>query len=219
MFYCRPSTPVTLPNDTVDSVAPREILRKGLHVLVAGFPLVMLEIGRASSLFIIIPVTLAAVLADLVRSRASSFERLIARLFGHMMRVNEAAQGDQIVINGATWVLVSLSTLTLLYDLTIAGMAFMMFMIADAAAAITGSALGRHQWCWSRRTFEGSAAFAASAFSVGLLFPTQTFDPLILLLVSVLGALVESLPGPLNDNVRVPHCMALAFVAAAYFIN
>ena len=185
-------------------------------MLVAGFPLIMLQIGRPNSLLILIPLTVAALLADVSRAHLPSFERFIANVFGQMMRTDEAATDGRIVINGATWVLVSLSTLTLLYDLTIAGLTFMMFMVADAAAALVGAWIGRHRWCWSRRTFEGSAAFAASALAVGLLFPSDMFAPLLLLLVSVVGAIVESLPGPLNDNVRVPHCMALFLIAASY---
>ena len=197
-------------------VASNEVLRKGLHLVVAALPLMMLEIGRLLSLAILVPVTLLAVTADIIRSRSSRFESLIQKVFGMMMRRDEQAGEGHLIVNGATWVLLSLTLLTVVFDLETAGPSFMMFMVADAAAAIAGRTLGKHQWPWSRRTLEGSLAFVVSALGIGLLF--AGISGWSMLAASLVGMIAESLPGPLNDNIRVPFLMALAMYIASMIV-
>jgi len=205
-----------LLNQEDQLVASNEVLRKGLHLVVAALPLMMLEIGRLLSLAILVPVTLLAVTADIIRSRSSRFESLIQKVFGMMMRRDEQAGEGHLIVNGATWVLLSLTLLTVVFDLETAGPSFMMFMVADAAAAIAGRTLGKHQWPWSRRTLEGSLAFVVSALGIGLLF--AGISGWSMLAASLVGMIAESLPGPLNDNIRVPFLMALAMYIASMIV-
>ncbi len=131
------------------------------------------------------------------------------------MRPEEYTDG-RVSLNGATWVLISLTLLTLVFELRIAAAAFMMFMVADAAAALVGTAAGKHRWPWSQRTLEGSAAFGLCSFLIGMLF--GGFVPVTIALATVVGLLTESLPGPLNDNIRVPVCMALTLLLDSYLM-
>ncbi len=182
----------------------------------AGFPLLMLRIGKSASLTILLLTTTVALCAEIARARSPRFEDLIIRVFGAMMRRDERASDGRVKINGATWVLISLTLLTLVFELRVAAAAFMMFMIADAAAALVGTTFGKHEWPWSSRTLEGSAAFGLCSFLIGMLFGgfvTQTIA-----LATVLGMVTESLPGPLNDNIRVPVCMALALMVDSYLM-
>lgn len=179
-----------------------------MHLIVAAFPLLMLELGKAVSLTILVPTAVLAVVADISRSRNERFEAWIQRVFGLMMRRDEGSEQGRVIINGATWVLLSLTLLTAIFDLETAGASFMMFMVADAAAAIAGRMVGKHEWLWSRRTLEGSTAFVVSALGIGLLFPEVSTGSIVV--AALVGMIAESLPGPLNDNIRVPLVMALS---------
>lgn len=190
-----------------------ELERKALHLLSLSLPLGAWYAGRTVALAVLIPIALAAVTADYLRVRHRPFRRWIRRHFASMMRPEEwPALGGRIELNGATWVVVSLTLLLILFPLAPALAAFIAFMLADAAAAIVGRRLGRHHWPGTRRTVEGSAAFvvtsAAILFLLDAISPVALGSPLALLSAALLGSAAEALPRPLNDNLRVPVVMA-----------
>lgn len=184
-----------------------ELLRKALHLLALSIPIGMLHVTRSTALAVLWPLALIALGADVLRARWPTFHRLIQRLFGYMMRPEELPPpGDAIAINGATWVLLSSALLATLFPLPLAATAFAVFMVGDAAAAIVGRRWGRHRWPGSRRTVEGSLAFLGAALLTAWFFPIPRTHAL---LAALLAALLEVLPLPLNDNLRVPLAVAL----------
>ena len=70
---------------------------------------------------------------------------------------------------------------------------------------------GRHRWGGGPRTVEGSLAFLATGVAIMTLFPAVPFWVGVASVVVACGA--EALPGPFNDNVRVP--LVAAFVILA----
>lgn len=201
------SSPNPSPSETEYAA---ELKRKALHVASLIIPLGMAELGKPAALFVLLPLASLAVGADVLRVYAPGFNRFIDRYFGSMMRSGERpAPGDSVVLNGATWVLVSAALLTLLFPLRIAVPVFTMFLIADATAAIIGRRLGRIHWGSSHRTVEGSLAFLVTGIGTMALFPL----PLGIGAAGVVVAgIVEALPLRLNDNVRVPLAAALTIV-------
>lgn len=184
-----------------------EVGRKALHLLALIVPLAMWWLGRTASLAVLVPFGIIAVTGDVLRVRNAVFRSFIHRVFGALMRPEEVPPlGGPIYINGATWVLLSATLLLLVYPIGVAVPAFVMFMIADAAAALVGSRFGRTRWWNSQRTVEGSVAFVVAAFLV--LLPFSDIPSTAALACAVIGAGAEALPRPLNDNMRVP------FVAA-----
>lgn len=184
-----------------------ELQRKALHFLALLVPLGMHALGRETALTLLLPLTCAAVAADILRARSASFNQHIRRVFGPLMRAKELPPvGSRIVINGATSVLVAATLLTLFVPLEIGAPILAMTMIADAAAALVGRAIGRHRWPGRRHTVEGSVAFlvtgGAVVFSLGL--------PWIGGAAAVVSAaVVEAAPMPVNDNIAVPLVAAL----------
>lgn len=186
-----------------------EVKRKALHLLALVVPLCMALIGCEWSIRILLPLAAVALLADLLRAHSAAFARFIGTLFGFMMRPSEIAPAPGVVrINGATWVLVTAAVLAVLFPLSIAVPVFVMFMVADAAAALVGRRFGRHRWPGTPRTAEGSAAFVAAGLLVVWAFPQVPFWAGTVSVLS--GAAAEVLPRPLNDNLRVP--LVAAFV-------
>ncbi len=180
-----------------------EIKRKALHLLALVVPLGMAWLGNPASWMLLWVGAALALSGDILRARSPAFSHLITTGLGSLMRPDEQPiVPGPVVINGATWVLVSAFLLAVLFPLALAVPAFTAFMIADAAAALVGRRFGLNRWPGTRRTVEGSAAFALSALGVLLLFPAIGLVPALCCAVASAGA--EALPGPFNDNLRVP---------------
>ncbi len=192
------------PPATVAPIPYRaELKRKALHLLALVVPLGMALAGKLWSVYLLVPLALAALAADVLRVRSAWFARIIGRIFGSMMRLEEQPPvGGPVSFNGATWVLTSAALLALVFPIRIAVPAFVMFMLSDAAAALVGRRYGRRHWGRSARTVEGSLAFLLTGLAVVALFADVVFW---VGAVSVVAAtLAEALPRPFNDNLRVP---------------
>ncbi|QXD16400.1 phosphatidate cytidylyltransferase [Rhodocaloribacter litoris] len=193
-----------------------ELWRKGLHLLALVVPLGMALLGKPAALALLVPLALLAAGADVLRAYAPWFNRLVDRCFGAMMRRSERPPPGTVVLNGATWVLVTAALLTWLFPVRIAAPAFAAFMVADAAAALVGRRLGRHPWPGGTRTVEGSLAFLLTGLATLALTPGVTLWTGAVAVL--LGTATEALPGPLNDNLRVPLVMATVLFALERFV-
>jgi len=71
----------------------------------------------------------------------------------------------------------------------------------DALSTLVGKAWGKRRWPWNKRlSLEGSVAFF-----VGATLFAQCFVPFPMALVGALiGALIETVPWPLDDNFTIP---------------
>ncbi len=190
-----------------------EIKRKALHLAALVVPVLMSLLGKPDALYLLIPGALLGIAGDVLRAYSPWFRRSIRRIFGPLMRAEEwQSLGDRVVLNGATGVLVGAALLTWIFPIRIAAPVFVMFMIADAAAALVGRRLGRHPWPGRPHTVEGSLAFFATGLGVWACFPSVSF--LVGVLVVLAAAVTEVLPLPLNDNIRVPLVAALVTAVA-----
>lgn len=185
-----------------------ELQRKALHLLALVVPVGMLLLGREASLAILVPLAVLAIAADITRSQSASFQSWIDSIFGFMMRPDEKRSSRGLpILNGATWVLISATLLTLLFPVELAGAAFASFMVADAAAAVVGRTVGRHPWGGGPRTMEGSLAFIAAGILV--MVPVAPVSPWVATASVVAGAATEIPKWPINDNLSVPLVMSL----------
>lgn len=190
-----------------------ELKRKAVHLLALVIPLGIWILGESTALLVLVIFSVAAVVSDVLRVRSNAFAGAIHRIFGFMMRPEERPPlGGRVVLNGATWVLLSSTILLALFPPDIVILAISAFMIADAAAAIVGRRWGRRRWTGTTRTMEGSAAFLGVAILVMLPFGWTVLWTTILACVA--GAAAEIPSRPLNDNIRVPLVMAAVIYAA-----
>lgn len=179
-----------------------ELKRKALHLVALVVPLGMHVLGRTDALWILVPSSILAVAADVLRAYSPAFNAHIRQVFGPLMRTEELpAPGEGVVINGATSVLIGATLLTVLFPLPIAVAVFVMTMTADAAAALVGRAIGQHHWPGRPHTMEGTAAFIAIGVLVMLPFELGLPGTMAGVLVA---AIAEASPLPINDNIAVP---------------
>ncbi len=192
-----------------------EVLRKALHLLALVVPLSLTWLGKAA-LPALFAMALAALGADWLRVRSAGFARLVDVVFGRMMRASERPPlGGPVVVNGATWVLLSVALLGLIFPVRIAAAAFSAFMVADAAAALIGRRYGKHEWFGGPRTMEGSAAFLAAGLLVMAVWPG--IAPWTGIPAVVAMAVAEIPSGPFNDNIRVPFVGAVVLFVLERF--
>ena len=195
-----------------------ELKRKALHLGALVMPLGLLVLGRTGALVVLVPLALIAVFCDVARLRWAWMHRFIGWVFGPIMRPEEQpAFGGPLVLNGATWMCVSAALCAALFPEPIAAAALVMLMVGDGAAAVLGRRYGRTKWPGSPKSVEGSLAYAVTAFAIGLAvvaWPGTTVSVGTVAVGAVVGAAVEALPLPLNDNMRVPFLSGLAMAAA-----
>ena len=191
-----------------------ELLRKGVHIAAMLLPLAFLLLDRRIGLGVLIFLSITAICLDTLRTRSKAIHRFFDVLFGSMMREQEReVYQKQVVLNGATWVMLSFTALVLLFPEPIAVLSYLAFMLGDALAALVGRPFGRHTWL-PGASIEGSFTFFVSALAVGLLFSTYIvpFSTSALLVTMAIGTLLEALPLPINDNLVGPVGMGASLV-------
>jgi len=166
-------------------------------------------LGMPAALYVLAAAALVAATADIARAHSSPFNTFIRAIFGPLMRAEELPGVEAgIRFNGATCVLVGAALMALLFPLRVAVPVLAMAMLADAAAALVGRRWGQHPWGSLSATVEGTTAFVGTGLAIMAYFPAVAFGPAA---AGVLvGAVVEVLPLPINDNIRVP--VAAGFV-------
>jgi len=202
-----------------------ELGRKALHLGALVIPLGILLLDGVAvadwplSVVILAPLAALALVLDVARVRSSSIGDFLHRWFGWMMRPEEVPPlGGPITFNGATMMCASAAVCAALFPAGIAAAALAMLMVGDAAAALVGRRFGRHRWPGSPKSVEGSLGYAVTAFGIGLAvvaWPDSDFGLMACAVGAVSGAIVEALPIPLNDNLRVPLLTGLAMWAAS----
>ena len=194
-----------------------EIYRKLLHLLAMCYPLGYLLFPEPWGLVSMIVLSLSALSLDWLRAHHAGSHAFFERFFGFMMRRRERdVLGDGPVFNGATWVTVSFTILILLFPTDVAIVSFALFMIGDAAAALIGRKIGRTPWLREGATVEGSLAFLLVGGSAGwflvsglLPWPELGVHAGAVLGATVVAAVLEAAPLPVNDNLATPLGAAL----------
>ncbi len=197
-----------------------EVLRKAIHLLALVLPLAMVLLGKTEALYLLVPTTALVLSGDVLRVRSVWFARLVARIFGFLMRSEEQPPvGGSIKLTGATWVLLSATLLTVVFPIRIAAPALAIFMLSDAAAALVGRRYGRTHWGDNPRTLEGSLAFLLVGLGVMALVAPYAAIVFWTGAVSVVVATLAEVPtGPFNDNLRVPMVAAAVLFLLERFV-
>jgi len=128
-------------------------------------------------------------------------------VFGKLLRPHELRQ-DKLLLNGASYVLMSAVLCVLIFPKIIAITAFTILIVSDTAAALFGRKLGKNPFLDKSR--EGTYAFIISAICVVLVVGLLNNAPSTFYLAgsigSVIGAIVEagSIRLKMDDNFSIP---------------
>ncbi|MEM1055988.1 MAG: phosphatidate cytidylyltransferase [Bacteroidota bacterium] len=204
-------------NDPVPVISyAAELRRKALHLLALAIPAGILFFGREVSLWVLVPLAVIALAADWSRHRITWARTWLHKVFAPLMRPEEIPPfGGRIVFNGATMMCTAAALCVLLFSAPVAALALAIQQTGDAAAALVGRPFGKTRWPGSPKSVEGTVAFALVAALTGWAF-AAAFDAEVSLaqiaVGAVVAALVEVLPIPVNDNLRVPLAAALAML-------
>ena len=209
-------------------IGKEEINRKLLHILAVGFPALIFygpgEFGllRQQVVWILFGIFVFSITVDIFRLYAKSFRSWFFKLFGSMMRKQEATQ-----LTGATYIIAGslICSCISLASQPFAASAFLsltLFILGDAAAALCGKAFGKIKV--GDKTIEGTiGCFVLCFILTSLVFPhvpsflttwNGDFTWLHQILFPLGIALLELFPiklGPitLNDNLYVPAVVSL----------
>ena len=83
----------------------------------------------------------------------------------------------------------------------------LMFGLGDGFATYIGTTYGKHKLPWNKnKTVEGTIGFTAGAMCAVFIIPVPA-----IVLGAVLGAIVESSPLKINDNITLPVVLSLLF--------
>ena len=195
-----------------------ELQRKAIHLGALVLPLAMLALPTPLARGILTALAGLAVFLDVARQRVPAVRRvLVDKAFGWMMRAEEVPPvGGPLVFNGAVWMCLSAAACVWLFPPSVGAAALAMLMLGDGAAAVVGRRVGRTKWPGTPKSVEGSAAYVVAAFAMGLavtLWPGAQLTVLACAVGAVVGAALEALPIPVNDNFRVPVLSGLAMWA------
>jgi dolichol kinase len=190
--------------ENVEKSYTTELIRKGIHLASLSIPVVYNFVTRETGLAILIPVTLAFVLTDILRLYHPASGRLYERLFGFLLRKHEQnTQGRKLT--GATYVLLSAVMCVWLFPKVVVITAFTILIISDSMAALVGRRYGKHRFL--SKSLEGSAAFLISALVVVAVAPKIIYAPgeyLVGAVAALAATVVEATSIPIDDNLSIP---------------
>lgn len=183
----------------------QELMRKGIHIASLSIPIFYIWNTRKTMLWIFVPLTLVCLVFEYSRFFFPAVQNFISRYFGAMMREHELKAGK---LTGATFVIISALLCVLIFPKNVMIPAFAVLIISDTCAALIGRRYGRHKLF--NKSFEGSGAFAVSAWLVTALFGYVLNAPQAFYyagcIASVVAAFAEAISWGVNidDNFTIP---------------
>lgn len=195
-----------------------ELQRKAIHLGALVLPLALIALPTPTARALLTALAVLAVGLDVARQRVRLVhDLLVARAFGWMMRPEELPPfGGPLVFNGAVWMFLSAAACAWAFPPAVGAAALAMLMVGDGAAAVVGRRFGRTKYPGSPKSVEGSAAYVVAAFATGVAVASLPGAGLPLAACAVgagVGAVLEAVPIPVNDNFRVPLLSGLAMLA------
>lgn len=178
-----------------------EAPRKAIHLIALSIPIGLLYIPITPARRILMGIAAALLLVDLAKIHQPRLRSYFLRFFGHLIRRHERSE-----VTGSTYLVVSAVVVSYLFDVQVAAASLVFLIIGDTLAAMVGKAWGRTRIF--DKTLEGFLAGWISSFLVAWAL-VPAFGPWPLLIAAFVGAVVEILPIPVDDNFRIPLVTAL----------
>jgi phytol kinase len=179
-----------------------EVLRKSLHITMGLTTLSFPWLFQSKW-----PVILVIALCTLAFIALHAGMPLLRRLRQALSRVKRASVGEFCFVAATAMLFLLASKDPVLYCIPM-----LLLTLADAAAALVGTAFGRHRFAtmWDYKSIEGSAAFFVTAF-VCIAVPLAWFTPAtaaeaiaVAALIALATTVLEAAIGGGVDNLLVP---------------
>lgn len=181
-----------------------EIARKSIHLTSLSIPIIYYFIERDLALELLVPITFAFLIVDLLRYYHKPTAELFYKIFRFMLRKHEQDERKKR-LNGATNVLIAATLCVIIFPKLIVLTAFPILIVSDTFAALIGRKFGRRKFM--RKSVEGSTAFFLFALFVIALTPKVEYsmiEYLIGIIAAVVGTVVEASSWMFDDNLTIP---------------
>lgn len=172
-----------------------ESLRKATHLLALVIPFGYLLTNKSSSLLVLIPLAFLFILFDTARLRGWSIWRLVACIWGPLIRPQEETK-----YTGASYIMFAAVATIIIFPKPVAICALSFIIIGDTAGALIGRKWGRHKF--RNKSYEGSLAFFVSSLIPALYLPEIQFW--VIAMGAAVATVTEALSGEIDDNLSVP---------------
>lgn len=185
----------------------QELFRKLIHLCSLSIPIGYVFISKEMALTILIPLAVAMVLIDILTKKVKALNKIYKKFFGAMLRKHEKKK-KKILLNGASWVLISAVLTVFVFPKIIAVTAFAILIVSDIAAALIGRKFGRTPLF--NKSWEGTSAFIISAIGVvctiGIIFNAPISYFLVGVVAAIVGGFAEAASKILktDDNFSIP---------------
>jgi phosphoserine phosphatase len=184
------------------SLSSNDILREVIHASGFFVPLLCLLVGAPTvALLIAVMIGLYAA-SELLRISGTNLPviPLITRLAASQTELYDFVASPVYFAVGILFTL-------LLFKAPLSYAAIACFALGDSMASIFGGLASRRPFPFNKsKTLAGSLAGFFFAFLAGVVF----VSPFLALVGAAVAMIVESLPLPVNDNIMIPLCTALA---------
>ena len=144
--------------------------------------------------------TAAILVVDIIRLKHLFIKIIFLDIFGPLLRKHEIS-----ALTGATYLMISSLACFLLFRDSVAIAAISYLIIGDSLAALVGKSVGRIKFF--EKSFEGAGAGLVGCLAIGLLIiclPKTDLTIMEMAAGAITAAMVEILPIPLDDNIRIP---------------
>jgi dolichol kinase len=172
-----------------------EIARKAVHIGAILIPVGYYFTPEALGRTILISLTAVSFVVDVVRLNSPRIRTFFFIFFGRLVRDHERYN-----LLGSTYLLLSSLICAYAFEKPVAVAALGFLILGDTVAALVGKSIGRVPVFG--KTLEGSLACFAVCLAVGWLIPELSFKRA--LAGAAMATLIELLPVPLDDNLRIP---------------
>jgi len=194
-----------------------ELIRKAIHLVSLSIPVVYYFLSRELALWIIVPITIIFVVADLARYEVPIFSGFFYKFFGFLLRKHEIDEKKH-ALNGATYMLVSATICIVIFPKYIMVSSFPVLILGDAASAVFGKRFGKHKiFHGGPKSYEGSLAFIIAGIVAVALTPKVSYM-IVEYLIGIASTMVASFAEAvsyktIDDNIAVPISFGLTMWA------
>ncbi len=182
----------------------KEIYRKLLHISLILLPLsyyFIFHYNRKLMFLVLVPLTVLALIIDVVRLEHKTFKRIFLNLVGILLRKHEIDN-----FTGATYMMISALLCIAFFPAEIAVASLAFLAIGDTLAALVGIPYGKRKILNTAKSLEGSLACFTGCFIFGIFF----LNPVVAFAGAIIATIAEFSRIPVDDNIKIPIASGLA---------
>lgn len=197
----------------------QELARKLIHLCSLSIPIFYFFVDKDTALLVLIPMAVFAVALDIVTKKVKPLREIYKKYFGQMLRKHERKK-KKILLNGASWVLISAVLTVFAFTKITAITGFTILIVSDISAALIGRKFGKTPLF--NKSWEGTSAFIISAFIVVSVVGCIVSAPLAFFIAGAFAAVVSGFVEAaskvlkVDDNLSIPISFGIVLWFGAY---